>query len=129
MIFTDQIIEDMKRDIIKIEENAIRVTGCNVWMSEPELVGLFGTTAGVVYAGIKAILKENALNNYEVCKCVRLDSGNSADVYNMEVVIALAFRLDTYPAAALRSWIVRKATTPVRTAPPIILRYGDGVLN
>lgn len=32
----------MKRDIIKIEENAIRVTGCDVWMSEPELVGLFG---------------------------------------------------------------------------------------
>ena len=61
--------------------------------------------------------KRNALHDYEVCKCIRLDSGNSADVYNMEVVIALAFRLDTYPAAALRSWIVRKATTPVRTAP------------
>lgn len=129
MIFTDQIIEDMKRDIIKIEENAIRVTGCNVWMSEPELVGLFGTTAGVVYAGIKAILKENALNNYEVCKCVRLDSGNSADVYNMEVVIALAFRLDTYPAALLRRWLVRKATMPVRATPPIVIRYKEGYLN
>ena len=33
----------MKRDIIKIEENTIRVTGCDVWMSEPELVELFGT--------------------------------------------------------------------------------------
>lgn len=48
----------------------------------------------------------------------------SYELHNMEVVIALAFRLDTYPAAALRSWIVRKATTPVRTAPPIILDTG-----
>lgn len=119
----------MKRDTISIEGKAIRVTGSEVWMTLPEIVELFGTTAGAVYAGIKTILKENALNDYEVCKCIRLDSGNSADVYNMEVVIALAFRLDTYPAAALRSWIVRKTTTPVRTAPPIILRYGDGVLN
>ena len=119
----------MKRDTIKIEGKAIRVTGSEIWMTLPEIVELFGTTAAAVCAGIKAILKENALHDYDVCKCIRLDNGNSTDVYNMEVVIALAFRLDTYPAVALRSWIVRKATTPVRTAPPIILRYGEGVLN
>ena len=112
----------MKRDIIKIEENTIRVTGCDVWMSEPELVELFGT-------GIKSVLKEEALNAYEVCKCVRLTSGNNADVYNMEVVIALAFRLDTYPAALLRRWLVRKATMPVRATPPIVIRYKEGYLN
>lgn len=119
----------MKRDTIKIEGKAIRVTGSEVWMTLPELVELFGTTAAAVYAGIKAILKENALHDYDVCKCIRLDSGNSADGYSMEVVIALAFRLDTYPAALLRSWIVRKVTTPVRTASPIVLRYREGVLN
>ena len=119
----------MKRDKITISENTVIVTGGNIWMTEAEIVELFGTTAGAVHTGIKTIFKENVLHDYDVCKCIRLDSGNSADVYNMEVVIALAFRLDTYPAAALRSWIVRKATTPVRTAPPIILRYGDGVLN
>lgn len=119
----------MERDTIRIEGKAIRVTGSEVWMTLPELVELFGTTAAAVYSGIRAILKENALHDYDVCKCIRLDSGNSADVYDMEVVIALAFRLDTYPAAALRGWIVRKTTTPVRTAPPIVLRYREGVLN
>lgn len=73
----------MKRDTIRIEGKAIRVTGSEVWMTLPEIVELFGTTAGAVYAGIKAVLKENALHDYEVCKCIRLDSGNSADVYNM----------------------------------------------
>ena len=122
----------MKREIITIDEYGrlnIPTGTVSVWMTEAEIVELFGTTAGAVHTGIKTIFKENVLHDYDVCKCIRLDNGNNADVYNMEVVIALAFRLDTYPAAALRSWIVRKATTPVRTAPPIILRYGDGVLN
>lgn len=119
----------MKRDTIKIEGKAIRVTGSEVWMTLPELVELFGTTSGAVYAGIKAILKENTLNDYEVCQCIRLNNGNSADVYNMEVVIALAFRLDTSPAALLRGWLVRKATRPARATPPIVLRYREGILN
>lgn len=119
----------MKRDTIRIEGKAIHATGSEVWMTLPELVELFGTTAGAVYAGIKAILKENVLNDYEACKCIRLNRGNSADAYNMEVVIALAFRLDTYSAALLRNWIVRKATAPVRTTPPIVLQYKEGVLN
>ena len=119
----------MKRDTIRIEGKAIRVTGSEVWMTLPEIVELFGTTAGAVYAGIKAVLKENALHDYEVCKCIRLDSGNSADVYDMEVVIALAFRLDTYPASVFRKWLVKRATALRRTTPPIVIRYKDGLLN
>jgi len=119
----------MKRDEITISENIVIVTGCNIWMTEAEIVELFGTTAGAVYAGIKTIFKENALHDYEVCKCIRLDCGNSADVYNMEVVIALAFRLNTYPASVFRKWLVKGATAPRRTTPPIVIRYKDGLLN
>lgn len=101
----------------------------SVWMTLPEIVELFGTTAGTIRAAIKAILKENALHDYEVCKCVRLDSGNSADVYNMEVVVALAFRLNTYPASVFRKWLVKTTTAPRHTIPPIVIRYKDGLLN
>lgn len=90
---------------------------------------LFGTTAGTIRAAIKAILKENALHDYEVCTCIHLDSGNRADVYNMEVVVALAFRLNTYPASVFRKWLVKTATAPRRTTPPIVIRYKDGLLN
>lgn len=100
-----------------------------IWMTEAEIVELFGTTAATVHTGIKAILKENALNDYDVCKCIRLDSGNSADVYNMEVVIALAFRLNTYPTAVFRKWLVKKATAPRRTMLPIIIQCKDGLPN
>jgi len=119
----------MKRDKITISENTVIVTGCNIWMTEAEIVELFGTTAGAVNSAIKAIIKSDALNDYEVCKCIRLDSGNSADVYNMEVVVALAFRLNTYPASAIRKWLVKTATAPRRTTPPIVIRYKDGLPN
>ena len=117
----------MKRDKIAISENTVIVTGGNIWMTEAEIVELFGTTAGAVHTGIKAILKENVLCDYEACKCIRLDSGNSADVYNMEVVIALAFRLNTYPASVFRKWLVKTSTTSRRTTPPIVIRYKDGL--
>ena len=72
----------MKRDIITISENRVAVTGSEVWMTATELAGLFGTTVGAVNGAIKAIIKSDVLNDYEVCMCVRLENGNSADVYS-----------------------------------------------
>lgn len=119
----------MKRDKITISENTVIVTGSNIWVTEAEIVELFSATAGAVHTGIKAFFKENALHDYNVCKCIRLDSGNRVNVYNMEVVTALAFRLNTYPAALFRKWLVNKATAPRRTTPPIVIQYKDGLLN
>lgn len=102
---------------MKEERNIITIDGygglkmptdtVSVWMTEAEIVELFGTTAGAVHTGIKAIFKENALHDYEVCKCIRPDSGNSADVYNLEMVVALAFRIRSQGATKLREHILR----------------------
>lgn len=119
----------MKRDIITISENRVAVTGSEVWMTAMELAGLFGTTVGAVNGAIKTVIKSDVLNDYEVCMCVRLENGNSADVYNMEVVTALAFRLNTCLAAVFRKWLVQRATTPARATPPIIIQYKEGFLN
>lgn len=100
----------MKREIITIDEYGrlnIPTGTVSVWMTEAEIVELFGTTAGAVHTAIKAIFKENALHDYDVCKCIRLDSGNSADVYNMEVVVTLAFRIRSQGATKLREYILR----------------------
>lgn len=121
-----------ERDIITIDEQGrlnMPVDTADIWMTEAEIVELFGTTAGAVHAAIKALLEENVLHSCEVCRYVRLKNGNSADVYDMEIVIALAFRLNTYPASAFKKWLVKKATAPRRTTPPIVIRYKDGLLN
>ena len=122
----------MKREIITIDEQGglnMPTDTAAIWMTEAEIVELLGTTAGAVHTGIEAIFKESALNDYEVCAYVRLENGNNADVYNMEVVTALAFRLNTYPASVFRKWLVKKAAAPRRTTPPIVIRYKDGLLN
>lgn len=101
----------MKRDKITISENTVIVTGSNIWMTEAEIVELFGTTAAAVSSAIKVIVKSDALNDYEVCKCIRLDSGNSADVYNLEMVVALAFRIRSQGATKFREYILRTLGT------------------
>ena len=121
-----------ERNIITIDEYGrlnLPADTADIWMTEAELIELFGTTTGAVHTGIKAIFKENALHDYEVCKYVRLENGNGADVYNMEVVASLAFRLNTRNAAVLRKWLIRQATAPTRAAAPIIIQYKDGLLN
>ena len=100
----------MKREIITIDERGglnMQTDTAAIWMTEAELIGMFDATAGAVHTGIKTIFKENALNDYEVCKYIRLDSGNSADVYNMEVIIALAFRIRSQGATKLREYVLR----------------------
>jgi hypothetical protein len=119
----------MKRDKITIDENTVTIVGNEVWMTGTELAELFGTSVGAVNGAIKAVIKSDVLNDYEVCKYVRLENGNGADVYNMEVITALAFRLNTYPAAVFRKWLIRQATAPVRATPPIIIQYKEGFLN
>ena len=91
----------------------------SVWMTEAEIVELFGTTAGAVHTGIKTIFKENALNDYEVCACVRLDSGNRVDVYNLEMVVALAFRIRSQGATKLREYILLRTLGTVSKQPAI----------
>lgn len=99
-----------ERDIIRIDEYGslnLPTDTAAIRMTEAEIVELFGTTAGTVHAAIKAILKENVLHDYEVCRYVRLENGNRADVYDMGVVVALAFRIRSQGAARLREYILR----------------------
>ena len=118
----------MKRDRITIGENGVTLTGSDAWMTTMELAELFGTTAGAVNTGIKAIIKSDTLHDYEVCKYIRLENGNGADVYNIEVVATLAFRLNTRNAAVLRKWLIRRVTAPARAATPIIIQYKEGFI-
>ena len=68
----------------------------HVWMADYEIAELFGVTLSAV---------------------------NS---YNMEMITALAFRLNSLPAKIFRGWIIKKAVTPIRSEPPIVLQFKEG---
>ena len=86
----------MKRDIIIIEDKTVSVTGNDVWMTAGEIAGLFHTGVPAVNAAIKAILKADVLSDYEVCRYIQLENGLYADVYSLEIIIPVSFRLNTY---------------------------------
>ena len=60
----------MKRGIITNNGHGIHISDGEVWMTTWEITNLFYTTAGVINSRIKAILKTNILNEYEVCQCI-----------------------------------------------------------
>ena len=99
----------MKRNIITIEGKSVTVTGNDVWMTAGEIAGLFHTGVPAVNAAIKAILKADVLSDYEVCRYIQLENGLYADVYSLEIIIPVSFRLNTYYTHVFRTWLVDKA--------------------
>ena len=51
----------------------------------------------------------DVLSDYEVCRYIQLENGLYADVYSLEIIIPVAFRLNTYHAHVFRTWLVEKA--------------------
>ena len=97
----------MERAIITISENGnVNIPSDNVWMSEMELVELFGVKTPTLRAAIKAIYKNGALNHTTTQLCDLATSKSWAIYYNLEVVIALAFRLNTYEASRIREKVL-----------------------
>ena len=97
----------MERAIITISENGrVNIQDSNVWMSEMELVELFGVTAPTLRTTIKAIYKSGALNSTTTQRCDVVTSASWATFYNLEVIIALAFRLNTYEASRIRQMVL-----------------------
>lgn len=95
----------MKRNIITMSESGNIIILDNVayiWMSEPELVELFGVIAPTLRAAIKAVYRSGVLNEHEVQKYVRLENGYHADVFSFPMIVALAFRINSSGAEQVR---------------------------
>ena len=75
-------------------------------MAEMELVELFGVIAPTLRAAIKAIYKSGMLCPMTTQRCDVATPKSWATFYNLEVVIALAFRLNTYEASRIRQKVL-----------------------
>lgn len=95
----------MERAIITIcESGIVNIPSGNVWMSEMELVELFEVIAPTLRVAIKAIYKSGTLCPVNTQRCDLATPKSWSTFYNLEMVFALAFRLNTYEA----SWIRQK---------------------
>ena len=95
----------MERAIITIcESGIVNIPSGNVWMSEMELVELFEVIAPTLRVAIKAIYKSGTLCPVNTQRCDLATPKSWSTFYNLEMVFALAFRLNTYEV----SWIRQK---------------------
>lgn len=101
----------MKRSIITMDESGyiiIPENATDIWMSEPELMELFGGIAPTLRAAVRAVYKSGVLKEYEVQKYIRLENGYYADVFSFPMVVALAFRINTFGAEQVRNAILER---------------------
>lgn len=97
----------MGRAIITISESGkVNIPSGNVWMSEMELVELFGVIAPTLRAAVRAIYKSGTLSTATTQRCDFATPQSWATFYNLEVIIALAFRLNTYEASRIRQKVL-----------------------
>lgn len=100
-----------KRNIITMngQDNITLPTDTgSVAMTEWELCELFGVVAPTVRAGIKALCKSGVLREHEVKRTIRLSDKRNIEVYNLEAIIALAFRINTFGAEQVRRAILER---------------------
>lgn len=80
----------------------------NVWMSEMELVELFGVIVPTLRAAIRAVYKSGVLNPCEVERRIRLPNSYYSETYSLPMVVALAFRIDTPSASSVRNALLER---------------------
>ena len=101
----------MKRSIITMDgqDNITLPTDAGATaMTEWELCELFGIIAPTIRAGIKALCKSGVLREHEIKHTIHLSDKRSMEVYKLEAIIALAFRINTFGAEQVRRSILEK---------------------
>ena len=83
----------------------------DVWMNEAELLDLFGVTVPTIRAGIKALCKSGTLREYEIRRTIRISDNCSMEAYNLETIIALAFRIGTCAQCHSEKTVLAKRKT------------------
>ncbi len=118
----------MERGVITISETgAVTIPTASVWMTQFEIADLFGVFSCDVRKVIHAIYKNKELNEGETMKYVKQSNGISYDVYNLEVVIAVAFRICSKDSIAFRRFLMNKLCAGKNgTQAMLFVSYGKG---
>ena len=111
----------MDRGIITINETGVvTIPIAPIWMTKFEIADLFGVFSCNVRKAIHSIYKNKELNELDTMKYLKQPDGISYDVYNIEVIIAVAFRICSKESVLFRRFIINEIST-IKKATPITL--------
>ena len=99
----------MERGIITITENgAVTMPTAPVWMTQQEICDAFNMFGYDIRKAVHAIYKNMELLESETKRYIRQENGINYDVYSLEMVIAVSFKLRSRESMAFRRFIMDK---------------------
>ena len=118
----------MNRGIITISETGVvTVPTAPVWMTQFEIADLFGVFSCDIRKAIRAIYKNKELSETDTMKYIKQTDGISYDVYNLEMVIAIAFRICSKETLLFRRFVIGEICATKKGSPvTLFVSYGKG---
>ena len=116
----------MNRGIITISETgAITIPTAPVWMTKFEIADLFGVFSCDIRKAIRAIYKNKELSEADTMKYIKQLDGISYDVYDLEMIIAIAFRICSKETLLFRRFVINEICTTKKGIPvTLFVSYG-----
>lgn len=101
----------MEREIITISENGmVTMPTVPVWMTMQEMSDAFNVFGCDIRRAVHAIYKNMELFESDTMRYIRQDNGISYDVYSLEMVVAVSFKLRSRESMAFRRFILGRLT-------------------
>ncbi len=108
----------MDRGIITITENGVvTMPTAPVWMTQQEMSDAFNVFGCHIRKAVHAIYKNMELLEEETMRHVRQDNGINYDVYSLEMVIAVSFKLRSQESMVFRRFIMERLCIANREKP------------
>ena len=116
----------MNRGIITVSEmGMVTMPTSPVWMTQFEIADLFGVFSCDIRKAIHAIYRNKELNECDTIKYIKQPDGISYDVYNLEMVIAIAFRICSKETHLFRRFVINEICA-TKKGSPVTLFFSCG---
>lgn len=119
----------MQREMITISENGTvtipSVPTASILMRDFEIAQLFGVYSQTVKANIRAILKSNVVTADLTNGATLVGNNILPDYFGLDMITALAFRIQSHKAKVFREYVVRKLHTISKPTPVSLLIQVD----
>ena len=108
----------MDRGIITISETGVVIMPtAPIWMTQFEIADLFGMFSCDIRKAIHAIYKNKELDEAKTMRYIKQTDGISYDVYNLEMIIAIAFRICSKESVLFRRFVINEISGTKRGTP------------
>lgn len=110
-----------KRTMVTINENGTVSVPDKVMMQDFEIAELFGVMIPTIRSNIRVILKTGVATNDFDNGATLVGNNVLPDYHGLDMVEALAFRIQSPQAKVFRNWVLRKCISADRQ--PVVLQY------